>query len=179
MAETPAAGLLLDHLQLLTSLDHTEPVLDLACGNGRNGLALAAEGLDVIFADRSADSLKAVEALLSASGLPGSTWLVDLEQDGINPLSGRCFSAILCFRYLHRPLLPMLKKAIIPGGLIVYETFTTDNRRFGRPNNSDFLLRPGELKAIFEDWDVIHSFEGILQNPDRAIAQLVARKPAN
>jgi len=179
MVEALAAGLLLDHLQLLTSLDHTEPVLDLACGTGRNGLALAAEGVPVVFADKSADALTAVETRLLALNLPGSTWQVDLEQAGVNPLSGRGFSAILVFRYLHRPLLPMLKDAVLPGGLMVYETFTTDNRRFGRPNNPDFLLRPQELKEIFQDWEIIHSFEGTLQNPDRAVAQLVARKPAN
>lgn len=179
MAETLAAGLLLDHLQLLTSLDHTEPVLDLACGTGRNGLALAAEGVPVVFADKSADALTTLEAHLLELNLPGSSWRVDLEQAGINPLSGHGFSAILVFRYLHRPLLPMLKEVILPGGLMVYETFTTDNRRFGRPNNPDFLLRSQELKEIFQGWEIIHSFEGVLQNPDRAVAQIVARKPAN
>jgi hypothetical protein len=30
---------------------------------------------------------------------------------------------------------------------------------------------------MFADWEVIHSFEGIKENPTRAVAQLVARKP--
>jgi len=38
-------------------------------------------------------------------------------------------------------------------------------------------LRPGELKATFEDWQLIHQFEGIRPKPDRGIAGIVARKP--
>jgi SAM-dependent methyltransferase len=174
----PAARLLLEHLQILTSLDQSHAALDLACGSGRNGLALAGEGMEVVFADHSAELLNGIESQLVKSGSPGTTWLIDLEQPGINPLSGRHFSAILGFRYLHRPLFPYIKDAVLPGGLVVYETFTTDNRRFGRPNNLNFLLHPGELIGIFHDWEIIHSFEGLSQHPDCAVAQMVARKPA-
>ena len=61
--------------------------------------------------------------------------------------------------------------------MVIYETFTTENRRFGRPNNPAFLLQRGELNALFEDWEVIHHYEGTQQHPERAIAQIVARKP--
>jgi hypothetical protein len=118
MSHNPSK-LLLDQLDLLTDLDRSLPVLDLACGTGRNGLALAEQGMDVVFADKS----------------------------------------------------------VMSGGLVVYETFTTVQRKFGHPNNPDFLLRPGELKATFEDWQLIHQFEGIRPKPDRGIAGIVARKP--
>ena len=172
-----AASLLLDHLDLLLQLDRSLPVLDLACGTGRNGLVLAEQGIAVVFADKSATALKVVEQHLAERGLPGRIWQLDLEQPGSNPLSGQRFSAIIGFRYLHRPLFTALKKTVTPGGLIVYETFTIGNRCFGRPNNPVFLLLPGELEATFKDWEVIYNFEGILQNPDRAVAQIVARKP--
>ena len=107
----------------------------------------------------------------------GRTWLVDLENPGTSPLAGLKFSAILTFRYLHRPLFPALREAVLPGGLVVYETFTTENHRFGRPSNPDFLLKPGELETIFEDWQIIFYFEGDLRHPDRNVARLVARKP--
>jgi tellurite methyltransferase len=169
--------LLLDHLDLLTDLDRSLSVLDLACGSGRNGLVLAQQGIPVVFADRSVADLDHIKRQLGKNGWPGRTWQVNLEQPGSEPLADLQFSAIIGFRYLHRPIFPALLKAVIPGGLVVYETFTTKNRRFGRPNNPDFLLKPGELKTIFRDWQIIFYLEGDLQNPDRNVAQLVARKP--
>ncbi len=173
----PAASLLLKHLDLLTKLDRSLPVLDLACGEGRNGVMLAQHGIPVVFADRSVSALKTVEQCLARDGLPGRTWQIDLEKPGVNPFSSDYFSAIIGFRYLHRPLFPALRNAIRPGGLIIYETFTLENQEFGRPNNPDFLLKPNELKTLFQDWEMIHYFEGVLKTPDRAMAQIVARKP--
>ena len=49
--------LLVDHLDLLTGSDCSLPVLDLACGSGRNGLLLARQGVPVVFADRSVADL--------------------------------------------------------------------------------------------------------------------------
>ena len=46
------AKLLLDNLELLQGVETDVPVLDLACGTGRNGLELAARGIEVVFADR-------------------------------------------------------------------------------------------------------------------------------
>jgi len=172
-----ADALLLEYLDLLTGLKSTLPILDLACGTGRNGLVLSKQGKLVIFADRSLAALSVVEQLLIKSDLPGNTWHVDLEQPGVNPLAGQKLSAVLVFRYLHRPLLPAIKKAVMPGGLVIYETFTTAQSRCGRPKNPEFLLRPGELKAAFQDWEIVHEFEGVAQNPERAVAQIVAIKP--
>lgn len=174
----PAASLLLNHLDILTQLDRSLPVLDLACGTGRNGLLLAKQGVPVVFSDKSTTALKVVEQRLIEGDLPGRIWRIDLEQPGVNPFSNNCFNAVIGFRYLHRPLFPALRNAIKPGGLVIYQTFTIGNRKFGRPVNPDFLLRPGELKTMFQDWEIIDQFEGRLKNPDRAVAQIVARKPA-
>jgi len=52
-----------------------------------------------------------------------------------------------------------------------------DQPQFGKPHNPEHLLKPGELMTWFGEWDIIHYFEGIKQNPPRAIAQMVCRKP--
>jgi len=154
-------------------------ILDLACGQGRNGLFLANKGLSVTFADRSETSLEQVSSALSSIKSTSHTWLIDLEVPDPNPFEGYVFSAALVFRYLHRPLIPKLINAITPGGIIIYETFTLENRQFGRPNNPDFLLEAGELGDWFKGWETLHYFEGILPEPDRAVAQIVCRKPYN
>ena len=66
------------------------------------------------------------------------------------------------------------------------EEFTVDQAGFGRPKNPDFLLKHGELAELFSDWQIIHSFEGVIDAKNtnvhndsgkQAIAQIIARKP--
>ena len=178
--------LLEKHLAQFNALDKHFSVLDLACGSGRNGLYLVEQGIDVIFADVKESALKQVKAVLSTSesnnGVSDDNfWQVDFEQAESFPLTGKSFSAIIVFRYLHRPLFEQIKQATISGGIVVYETFTVDQAQFGRPKNPDFLLKHGELAELFADWQILHSFEGVVDaNNDagkQAVAQIVARKP--
>jgi len=138
---------------------------------------LAKSGLEVICCDRSPQSLEKVREVALQSGVKVKTWQIDLEIPGNDPLPENFYGGILVFRYLNRPLIPCMTKALREGGLIVYETFTVDQLRFGKPHNPNFLLRHGELESCFGDYEIIHSFEGIKVDPERAIAQIVARKP--
>lgn len=172
------ARLLIEHLELFLQKTLPGPILDLACGSGDNGIFLARRGCKVTCCDISPERLGQAEKLAGANNARVEFWQVDLEIVGANPLPSDAYGAVLVFRYLHRPLLKCIKKALKNGGLLVYETFTVDQPNFGKPHNPDFLLRPGELLQTFEDWEVIHYFEGTRENPTRAVAQIVCRKPA-
>ncbi|MCB1687064.1 MAG: class I SAM-dependent methyltransferase [Halioglobus sp.] len=181
-----ASKLLSQYMQQLARACRTAPALDLACGTGRNGLHLLASDIPVVFADRDNEKLEHIRQHLDTLSPDrqrqlASLWQVDLEIPGSHPLDGRTFGAIMVFRYLHRPLLDAIKNAVIPGGLVVYETFTEEQAAIGRPRNPDFLLRHAELKDCFSEWNILHYFEGIEHDPDsgqrRAIAQVVAEKP--
>lgn len=152
------------------------PILDLACGTGENGLYLAAQGLPVVLADRSAEALAVARAAARERGLTAEFWEVDLEAGG-DRLPREHYRAILVFRYLHRPLVPHIRDAVRPGGLVIYETFTSEQSTYGKPYNPDFLLQPGELADWFREWHTIHYYEGLLEDPRRAMAQIVCRKP--
>ncbi|WDE13416.1 class I SAM-dependent methyltransferase [Thalassomonas haliotis] len=183
--QAPSA-LLREYLNELTLACHQSgadrlPVLDLACGFGRNGLYLVSQDLPVLFADLNTYALAQIEqqaAALNAQGL-ASYWHQDFELPGSTPLKGKVFSAVLVFRYLHRPLMAAIKQAVKPGGVIIYETFTRAQAEFGRPKNPDFLLEPGELAACFSHWHMRHHFEGIVESNGvkQAIARIVAVKP--
>ena len=173
------AELLVAYLELFVEAASLGPVLDLACGEGHNGIFLAERGLDVICCDISRAALERAGDLAGRRGVTVSLWEVDLERPGINPLRENVYGAVLVFRYLHRPLFPCIRKALRPGGLLVYETFTAEQARLGRPRNPDHLLHPGDLQQAFADWEILHSFEGLKENPPRAVAQLVCRKPAS
>jgi SAM-dependent methyltransferase len=161
---------------LLLENDLDGPVLDLACGKGQNGLFLAGLSLPVILADRSHEALNEAKKSAEEKDLKVSFWEIDLET-GVNPFEEEHYRAILVFRYLHRPLIPCLKKGIRKGGILIYETYTIEQTRYGAPHNPDHLLKPGELSDWFKDWEVIHYFEGILGGPERSMAQIVCRKP--
>ncbi len=154
-------------------------VLDLACGRGRHALAAAALGLDVVAVDRNGEHL--AELARAARGLPGriETCAADLEQDRPPDLPGAPFSAILVFRYLHRPLAPAIAGWLAPGGLLLYETFTVAQRTLGwGPGRNAFLLGPGELPRLFPGLVVERFEEGETSGPRPAwTARLRARCP--
>jgi SAM-dependent methyltransferase len=117
-------------------------VLDLACGSGRHSRFLAALGFRVCAVDRDTQALS---ALAGVAGI--AIRQCDLES-GPWPLAGLQFDGVIVTNYLHRPLFPRILDALLPTGLLVYETFAAGNERFGRPANPDFLLRPGELLEV-------------------------------
>ncbi len=172
-----ASELLQQWADSLTPATVSGPVLDVACGDGRNGILLAGQGLCVICCDRSRPSLRLARAAARRANLPIRLWWTDLEASGRKPLPRNAFGAILVFRYLHRPLIPEIHAALRPGGYVIYETFTEEQARFGPPKNPDHLLRKGELAGLFSGWERLYAFEGELPDPTRVMAQLVARKP--
>ncbi|VEF27297.1 Tellurite resistance protein TehB homolog [Shewanella baltica] len=150
-------------------------VLDLACGSGRNGLWFLALGAQVTFIDRDLSAMSHIEHVNARK----YQW--DLEAEAAPSLPIEEYDIVLVFNYLHRPLLPQIAKAVKSAGLIVYETFTTQQAESGRPRNPDFLLTENELKSVFANWQPLHYFEGRLCDPQSTHssykAQLIARKP--
>lgn len=171
------APLLLDHWVLFEKDQHHSPILDLACGDGHNGIFLACKGFSVTCWDASPDALSRARKSAADHGVEITCRQVDLEKEGDNPLPEDAFKGIVVFRYLYRPLIDCIKKALKKGGILIYETFTVDQSRFGKPHNPDFLLKRGELSEWFAEWVILHHFEGIMSAPERAVAQIVCQKP--
>ncbi|WP_332675274.1 class I SAM-dependent methyltransferase [Aromatoleum sp.] len=150
-------------------------VLDFACGGGRHARWLAERGFRVEAVDRDAG------ALASLATVPGvQVSEADLE-NGPWPYRGRRFDGIVVTNYLFRPRLAELLDCVVPGGVLIYETFMLGNERFGKPGNPDFLLRPGELLERLHDGYLIVAFEqGEVALPRPAVMQRVCavRHPA-
>ena len=170
------ASLLTEYWPLFQKAARLGPVIDLACGRGHNGIFLAGKGIPVILIDRSEKRLEQARQLARRTGGEIDIRRIDLEQTGVNPLKGLAPGGILVFRYLHRPLIPAIRKCIQPEGILMYETFTRDQQRFGRPGNPDHLLEPQELNRWFRDWQILHYFEGFKRDPSRSVAQVVCCK---
>jgi len=146
--------------------------LDLAMGNGRHAIPLAEAGFITYGVDRAFDRLLAARGIARDRDVTVLQWAADLDT---YPLPSERFDLLFCTRFLVRARWDDLKRAVKPGGFVLYETFTVGQiaRGFG-PASPEHLLQPGELAAAFGDWTVLHTEE--VDEP-AAMARLVARKP--
>lgn len=148
-------------------------VLDVAMGNGRNAVFLARKGFRVEGIDLSRKAIAAALRAAEKAGVRITTRVVDLETD--ISIEKDSYDVIVCFHYLHRPLVPLLKQGLRGNGMIVYETYIVDQARFGKPRNPDHLLRHNELLELFQDFRCLRYHEGIFENR-RALAGIIAQK---
>lgn len=160
---------LVEHLDLLP---RGGTVLDVACGRGRHALFLARAGFRVHAIDRDRDAVAFVRAAAREGGLAVECEARDLEGDPPPDLGQAMYDVIVVFNYLHRPLFPSLRRALAPGGHLIYETFTTAQAARGRPSNPAFLLHSGELRTLVAPLVVLRSREGDFEG--RFVASIVA-----
>ena len=160
---------LVDHAHLLPS----GTALDVASGNGRNALWLAARGIDTLALDRDAVAIRNLREAAKRDGLPVRAEVVDLETDDFT-LPAAAFDVIVVVHYLHRPLFPSLKAALRPKGVLVYETFTRAQAARGKPSNPAFLLEPGELRTLVAPFHVLAEREGDFEG--KMVASVIAEK---
>ena len=179
-AEDAPSPWLRSHMDALRQAARLGPALDLACGSGRNALPAARAGVRVIGFDRSASDLARFNAAARAEELPACGVRADLESGRGIPVAPESCGAIFVFRFLYRPLADAIVRALRPGGLLLYETFTIHQRNMGKgPSNPAFFLQPGELRGLFPGLETLASEECTIPEPwPQAVARLVARKPA-
>jgi tellurite methyltransferase len=162
------------------------PALDLACGTGRHTLLLAERHQPVTAADGSCVALEILEQRARASNhtvsrMEGSSTIavshqgvrlvqVDLEHAA---LPANSFSLILCVNYLQRSLFSQIARALEPGGMLLFETYTRAQLEFaGGPKNPEYLLEPGELRVAFPSLRLLFYRE---LRAGKGIASLIAQ----
>lgn len=151
--------------------------LDLACGAGRNALALAERGLRVLAVDLSVEGLRLAARRARERALPVQPVLADLRRFAVRPGSVR---VVVNTRFLCRETFALIREALAPGGLVLFETFHADELDvLGGDIRRDFVLEPGELRAAFRGLEILLHEEGVFRRPEgeRGLARLVARKP--
>jgi tellurite methyltransferase len=147
--------------------------LDIATGLGGNAGYLVERGFQVVGVDVSSvaiqrakmrwPELRAVLADLNYFYFPENR-----------------FDLILNFYYLQRDLWSLFKRAIRPGGVLVFETLTVEMLISNPDIELSYLLRPGELREAFSEWNILVYEEGWKagrSDKHRAVASLIAQKP--
>jgi SAM-dependent methyltransferase len=162
------AGIVEDYYRLAPA----GKALDIAAGNGRNALFLADQGFDVVAVDISD---------VVIAGLAGiHSRLHPLCQDLDNfVIPKKYFSLIVNSRFLSRRMFPYIQEGLIPGGLLIFETFIkTPEKEGSQPSCQDHLLLENELLHAFLSLKIIFYQErkGSDQEKSAVIASLVAVK---
>lgn len=153
---------------LIKAINELKPgrALDLACGVGRHAMYLAQHGWHVTAVDSSRVGVEILRQRARSARIPTcgahaccldqiDAHVADLEQHEflIEPAT---YDLICDFYYLQRDLFPAIRAGVKPGGAVVAAIHLNDGNPEAKPHNPAFLLEPGELQALFSDWEITY-----------------------
>jgi len=162
--------------------------LAVADGEGRNGVWLAQQGLDVLSVDASEVGLRKAAQLAADRGVSLRTEQVDLTTWTWPETEYDVMAAI----YIHFPVEVRARmhhamlQALKPGGVLILEAFTPEQLHFksGGPTVAAMLYTPDLLRMDFAGAEiqfletcVTELAEGRYHRGPAAVVRLVARRP--
>lgn len=144
--------------------------LDLACGQGRHTAALAAAGYRVVAMDIASTALAH-----SRATAPHDNTVLYVQADvDAWPFAADAFDLVVQVDFLERKLFADLRRSVRRGGLLLIDTFLDQGRPNAEgPSRPEFLLKAGELRSAFDDFDVVRNDE---VRGDTARAVFVGRR---
>lgn len=136
--------------------------LDVACGNGRNSIALARAGYQVDAIDISAEGLKQAKQNAQSQGL-NINWI---EHDLDQPFSfDKDYDLIVVMWFVNLPLITRLCDCLAPGGYLLCEEHLVTGQKVMVPANSSFRVAHGELREAVSGLDIVLYEESIETTP--------------
>lgn len=162
--------------------------LAVADGEGRNGVWLAQQGLDVLSVDASPVALAKAHRLASERGAPVRFELADLLQWEWG--EARYDVVVGVFIQFVPPaqraaMFASIKRSLKPGGLLLLQGYTPRQLEYrtGGPSQAENLYTAALLREMFADMDILHLVEhdshiseGAGHSGMSALIDLVARK---
>ena len=145
--------------------------LDVAMGEGRNGVYLATQGFDVTGLDISEKGLGKAHALAAKNNVTIQTKVVDLEKA---ELESNTYDLILCTYYMDRGIYKKFYDALKPGGMVLIETYNIDYLKY-RKFNAKWALETNELLDIFKGMRVLRYQD--YDDAREAYSSIIAQKP--
>lgn len=155
-------------VELAELLPASGAVLDLGCGEGQNLAWLAGRGLTGTGVDVSGVGLRKAAALAAAMEI--ELELIEADLDTWDP-GGRQFEVVLCSHVLVRELIPRMRRAVAPGGLLLME-----NMMVGAPLSLHHVVEAQEMLHWFLGFRILHYRE--ITRDGIPVAQLAARRRA-
>lgn len=170
-------------------LPATGSALAVADGEGRNGVWLAEQGLDVLAVDASEVGLAKSRKLASERGVSLTQELADLAQWDFGSNRFDVIAAIFiqfADPVLRERLFAGMQAALKPGGLLLLEGYRPEQLGYGTggPPDIDNLYTETLLRGAFPALEIEHLavydaeiHEGVGHDGMSALIDLVARKP--
>ncbi len=188
------APITLDDIRRLLPWVPTGPILDIGCGAAAVTLAFAEYGFPVTALDVEPDTIARCRA---AYGSLADWHCADLRAFELAP---EYYAAIVCLNVFpfipsdeHGPLLQRLTRALIPGGILIFSTFSPEDpgaaytmaTRLGQDiPESTGTLTPDQLRAALPGWESWHFFQGLVADDHpphgphtHGLVQTIVRKP--
>lgn len=163
--------------------------LAVADGEGRNGVWLARQGLQVHAIDFSPVALEKARRLAAGQGAVLETEQADLSQWAW-PEAAYDVVAAIFIQFAGPPLRQQIfsgiRRALRPGGLLLLQGYRPEQLKYrtGGPSQAENLYTQELLETAFGDWDILHLeahdsviHEGIGHDGMSALIDLAARKP--
>ena len=152
--------------------------LDLGGGAGHHAVWLAQQGWRMTLADWSEAALAVARE--KAAPLALDHPLATVQGAALDVITrfheqGTAFGFIVVSFFLDRAVLPLLPKVLVPGGLLLYRTYTVDNEALGNPRgprNPEYLLRLQELLDVYRGMRILHYNETVA---NKGVAELIAQ----
>lgn len=165
---------------LVRVVDELKPgrALDLACGTGRHAIFLAERGWQVTAVDSSRVGIELARGTARERGAQVDWRVADLER-GEFEIETEAYDLVGVFYYLQRDLFPQIRAGVAGGGHVIAAIHMVDDPTDVKPMNPAFLLQPGDLRAEFRGWEILHDYEGksTEDGHQRRTAEIVAKKP--
>lgn len=164
--------------------------LAVADGDGRNGVWLARQGLEVVSLDFSEVAQDKARALAARHGVSPEFVCADVHAW---PYPQAAFDVVVeIFAQFSTPAerarkWDAMRRALRPGGVLIVQGYTPKQLEFGTggPKSLDRLYTPAMLAEAFGDWQTLHQVEEEVEMDEggahvgmSAVIGLVARKPA-
>jgi tellurite methyltransferase len=146
-----------------------------AMGMGNDLPFLLEKKFQVLAVDRSEVAVKYVHKYFP------TVWTVLADLTRFR-LPNNTFDLICNFYYLDRQLCHHYCSSLKPGGILLFETLTSEMLAIKPDISPDRLLNTGELCSLFADLDIISFSEGWVSSDHggrKAVASLVARKKSD
>ncbi|MFQ3583194.1 MAG: class I SAM-dependent methyltransferase [Chloracidobacterium sp.] len=177
---------------LVSQSDRLRPgwkALAVADGEGRNGIWLAEQGLEVLSVDVSPVAQSRARQRAAQRGVTVTFKTVDLLTTPFPPDQFDVVVAIF-IQFVGSPardhLFANLKQTLKPGGLFLVEGYRTEQLQYrtGGPPHIENLYTEAWLRETFADFELLHlaSYDAVLTEGTAhqgmsALIDLVARKP--